>query len=228
LYLLTEHGKKKAEYTCVLLLAIIPVLLLPSGEHKHYLYAPTGLFMVFCAGAAIEVIKSRGVQKYFAAAMVAGLLFVSTTYVEHAIYEAEHRPIRNDVLLSRAVDAIALEVAALQRTYGYAHPDFFRVYGRQYDGIPLWDSIFLIPLERRLNAPLVSFFSAWSIGNDNYQQSNRTDFIFVACYGGANHYRREDCIKSFHDKFGYPGYHIVQTIFSQYGLEVTLLKQNER
>jgi hypothetical protein len=142
------------------------------------------------------------------------------------LYKVEHHLITNGELLSRAVDSIALEVRELQRTYGYTHPDFFRVYGRQYDDVPLWDTIFLVPLEDRLQAPLMSFFSDFRNGNDNYWQPNKEDFIFLVCYSEDQYYAIDDCIKGFNRKFGYGGHMIEKTVFKQYGLEVVLLKRN--
>jgi hypothetical protein len=226
LYLLTSHGREKGEYACLLLLAVIPVLLLPSGAHNHYLFAPTGFFIIFTAGCLIEILKSRGPQKIVAASLIIFLLAISTTYIDYILYKVEHHLITNGELLSRAVDAIALEVRELQRTYGYPHPDFFRVYGRQYDDVPLWDTIFLVPLEDRLQAPLMSFFSDFRNGNDNYWQPNKEDFIFLVCYSEDQYYAIDDCIKGFNRKFGYGGHTIEKTVFKQYGLEVVLLKRN--
>lgn len=210
-YFARSKDAKKTKISAVLLLILfLSPIIFASFFNKfrlHYLTLSFGVITIFLAKISTLILKHKVV------AILLIFLLIKTTTFDFQFLKPQKTLFENQKLIDHISQIIVMEMG--DSTFvlkSYAISEAIQEY-------PTLDTIFLIPLEHKLNKKLaiVSDKSPY-----NLEQIGGTGYVVIACHEFTYLSRWQECLETF--KRGYPTYAILKNLYTGDNLAIYLSK----
>lgn len=217
-YFLKNKDKKHTKLTVfILLILILSPIFFASFFNKfrlHYLTLSLGVLAIFLGKVFTCQPAGRPFSRFKIARLVVVFLLLLTTTNNFQFLRVqkpflENQKLVNDlskIILTEIKDPLSFQI----KSY---------VLGEKIFEYPILDTIFLIPLEDKLNIKLAILTDRSPF---NHQQIGGTEYFVVACHEFGKLLRWDVCLQVF--KKDYPSYAILKNLYAGSNIAIFLAK----